>query len=474
MITLTLAEAAAALGGELRDADPQAVVTGAVVADSRLVAPGGLFLALPGERADGHDFAEAALAAGAVALVVARDVAGPRIVVPDVLAATGRLARAVIDRLPRLRVIAITGSAGKTGTKDLLGDLLEPSAPTIAPEGSFNNELGLPLTVLRADRQTRFLVLEMGARGLGHIAYLTEIAPPSIGVVLMVGTAHLGEFGGQQAIAEAKRELVEALPADGVAVLNADDARVAAMSAQSTARVVTYSTQGRPADVRAERLRLVSGRPAFTLVAPQGSAEVALALVGEHQASNALAAAAVALEAGISVDEVAQRLSAARPRSPMRMALHEGADGVVVLNDSYNASPEAVRAALKALVEVADGRRTWAVLGEMRELGDHSLEEHDAVGRLAVRLDIGRLISVGEGARALHLGASQEGSWGQESAYVADADAAIALLRAEVRPGDVVLVKASRAIGLERVADALIADHPAAEQPAADTLGGGG
>ena len=387
---------------------------------------------------------------------------------PDVLAATGRLARAVIDRLPGLQVIAITGSAGKTGTKDLLGDLLEPSAPTIAPVGSFNNELGLPLTVLRADEQTRFLVLEMGARGLGHVAYLTEIAPPSIGVVLMVGTAHLGEFGGQQAIAEAKRELVEALPADGLAVLNADDPRVAAMAGHTTARVVTYSAQGRPADVRAEGLRLESGCPAFTLVAPQGAAEVALALVGEHQAANALAAAAVALEVGIPIEDVAKRLSAARPRSPMRMALHEGADGVVVLNDSYNASPEAMRAALKTLVEVAAGRRTWAVLGEMRELGDHALEEHDAVGRLAVRLDIGRLVSVGEGARALHLGASQEGSWGKESAYVADAGEAIALLRAEVRPGDVVLVKASRAIGLDRVADALIADHPAA-----DTLGGG-
>ena len=269
MITLTLAEAAAALGGELRDADPQAVITGAVVADSRLVAPGGLFLALPGERADGHDFAEAAHAAGAVALVVARDVAGPRIVVPDVLAATGRLARAVIDRLPGLQVIAITGSAGKTGTKDLLGDLLEPSAPTIAPVGSFNNELGLPLTVLRADEQTRFLVLEMGARGLGHIAYLTEIAPPSIGVVLKVGTAHIGEFGGQQAIAEAKGELVEALPADGLAVLNADDPRVAAMAGHTAARVVTYSAQGRPGrrpgggpapGVRAPRVH--AGRPA--------------------------------------------------------------------------------------------------------------------------------------------------------------------------------------------------------------------
>jgi UDP-N-acetylmuramoyl-tripeptide--D-alanyl-D-alanine ligase len=403
-----------------------------------------------------------------VAVVASHDVPGPRIAVPDVLAATGLLARAVIDRLGGLRVVAITGSAGKTGTKDLLGDLLGPSVATIAPVGSFNNELGLPLTALRADEQTRFLVLEMGARGRGHIAYLTEIAPPSIGVVLMVGTAHLGEFGGQEAIAEAKRELVEALPADGQAVLNADDPRVAAMAEHTAARVVAYSTQGRPAEVRAEGLRLESGRPSFTLVAPQGSAEVSLALVGEHQASNALAAAAVALEVGIPMADVARRLSEARPRSPMRMALHEGADGVVVIDDSYNASPEAVRAALKTLVEVAAGRRTWAVLGEMRELGERSLEEHDAIGRLAVRLDVGRLVSVGEGARALHLGASHEGSWGQESAYVADADEAIALLRAEVRPGDVVLVKASRAIGLDRVAEALISDHPAA-----DTTGGG-
>lgn len=458
MIPLTLAEVAAAVGGTLHGADPGAVVTGAVTVDSRTVAPGGLFAAVAGEHHDGHDFAAAAVRTGAVAVLAARPGDVPAVVVDDVVVALGRLAALVRRRLAGLHVVGITGSSGKTSTKDLLAQVLERLGPTVAPPGSFNNEIGLPLTVLTADAQTRYLVLEMGARGSGHIRDLTDVAAPDVGCVLNVGSAHVGEFGSRAAIAEAKRELVEALPAGGLAVLNADDPLVRAMAAHTPARVVTYG-ESDGADVRAVDVALDErGRARFELVAPQGRAVVALRLVGEHHVANALAAAAVALDAGAAVGAVAEALTEAEPRSRWRMEVVERADGVTVVNDAYNANPESMRAALKALVALAGGRRSWAVLGEMRELGEHTVAEHDAIGRLAVRLDVSRLVAVGEGARTLHLGAALEGSWGEESVFVPDAEAAVALLRDQVRPGDVVLVKASRAAGLERVATALLED----------------
>jgi UDP-N-acetylmuramoyl-tripeptide--D-alanyl-D-alanine ligase len=468
VIDLTLAQVAAATGGVLADgAAAGATVSGPVVVDSRAVVPGALFVAIRGERDDGHDFAAAAHAAGAAAVLATRPVGVPAVLVDDTVAALGRLARAVADRLPQLDIVAITGSSGKTSTKDLVGQLLARSGPTVAPEGSFNNEIGLPLTVARADAATRHLVLEMGARGPGHIAALCAMAPPRIGVVLNVGTAHLGEFGTREAIAAAKGELVEALPPTGTAVLNADDELVLAMAARTGARVVTFGRTPR-ADVRAEQVTLDElGRPAFTLATPHGSARVTLRLYGEHHVSNALAAAAVALQApGAApavdavgdVGDVAAALSEAGALSRWRMEVTERPDGVIVVNDAYNANPDSVRAALKALVGMARGRRSWAVLGEMRELGEGSREEHDAIGRLAVRLDVSRLVVVGEGARAMHLGAGLEGSWGEESVFVPEADDAIALLREQVRSGDVVLVKASRAAGLERVAEALLGE----------------
>jgi len=464
MIPLRLAEVAAAAGGRLVAADPDAVVSGPVVVDSRLAAPGALFVAVAGQRTDGHDFAEAAVQAGATAVLGTRPVGVPAILVEDAVAALGRLARAVVDRLVAggpLRVVAITGSQGKTSTKDLLAQVLERYGPTVAPPGSYNNEIGLPLTVLRADAQTRHLVLEMGARGVGHIRYLSEVAPPAIGVVLNVGVAHLGEFGDRDTIAQAKREIVESLPPDGAAVLNADDPLVAAMAEHTRARVVRFGTQG-TAEVRAERVVLDDrGRPGFRLVMPGGAAAVRLQLYGEHQVTNALAAAAVAHELGMAVDEIGEELAAAQTRSRWRMEVTERADGVTVVNDAYNANPDSVRAALKALVAMARGRRTWAVLGEMRELGEASAAEHDAVGRLVVRLDVSRLVVVGKGARPVHLGACLEGSWGEESVFVADPVDALALLRRELRPGDVVLVKASRAGGLERLAEALLAGSTA-------------
>jgi UDP-N-acetylmuramoyl-tripeptide--D-alanyl-D-alanine ligase len=468
VIPLSLAEVAQAVGGTLHDTpDPGALVTGPAFVDSRHVVPGGLFVAVAGEHVDGHDYAAQAMAGGAAGVLASRPVGAPAVVVEDVVAALGTLTRTVVDRLAAadgLTVVGLTGSSGKTSTKDLIAQLLTRLGPTVYPPGNLNNQIGLPLTALNAEPETRHLVLEMGARGKGHIAYLTGLTPPRIGAVLNVGSAHVGEFGSRAAIAEAKGELVEALPpaaSGGVAVLNADDALVRGMAARTRARVVLFG-EAPDAEIRAEHVRLdATGRPSFTLITPAGSAPVTLRLYGEHHVSNALAAAAVATECGMPVEDVATALGEAGALSRWRMEVTERPDGVTVVNDAYNANPESMRAALRALAAMAgrgEGRRrSWAVLGEMAELGGESLVEHDAVGRLAVRLDVTKLVAVGGRAAAwLELGARNEGSWGEESVHVSDADAAIELLREQVRPGDVVLVKASRSAGLERVAEALV------------------
>ncbi len=460
MIPLRLSEVAAIVGGTLAAGTDGELVTDGMVIDSRQAAPGALFAALPGERTDGHDHAAAALAAGAVATLASRAVDGPAIVVPDVAEAMAALAAHNLRALPDIRVVALTGSSGKTSTKDLVAALLEPAGPTIAPPGSYNNDLGAPLTALRADATTRFLVLEMGARGRGHIARLCRMAVPSIGVVLNVGSAHLGEFGSRQAIADSKGELAEA--ARDVAVLNADDPLVLGMAARTSARVVTFG-ESAGADVRAVDVDVdANGRAGFTLVTSAGAAAVRLVLVGAHQVANALAAAAVALQCGRTVAQVAESLSTAGPRSRWRMEVATSPSGQTVINDAYNANPESMRAALKTLAQLAQpgpdrpARRTVAVLGPMYELGPTSIDEHDAIGRLAVRLSVAKLVVVGDDAAAIHTGACLEGSWSEESELVADVPAALDVLARELRPDDVVLIKASRAAGLERVAEALL------------------
>lgn len=493
MIRLTAVEVADLVGGRVVG-DGDAAVTGDVVVDSRLAAPGALFVALPGENVDGHDYAHRAVAAGATVVLASREVpdgdGAPLpsvVVVDDVVEALGALARAVLGRLRRtgeLRVVAVTGSVGKTTTKDLLAQVLSASGPTVWPEKSFNNEIGLPLTVLRADARTRFLVLEMGASGMGHIRYLTDIAAPDVAAVLVVGSAHLGEFGGVEAIQQAKSEIVTGLVPGGTAVLNADDPRVRAMAPLSPGPVVLFG-EGDRAVVRATDVRVDGeGRAMFRLVvgalpgpaagtvegaAPTpGEADVHLRLVGEHHVTNALATAACCLSLGLTVGEVAERLGAAEALSPHRMQVVERPDGVTVIDDSYNANPDSVRAALKALAVRARAgqRRSIAVLGEMLELGDEHVAAHDAVGRLAVRLDIHRLVVVGEGARAMHMGALQEGSWGEESRLLPDVDAAHAWLQEELRPGDVVLVKSSHGSGLWRLGDLLTGADVAADDGA--------
>jgi len=467
VIRTTLGEVAALTGARLSGAEPGVVVDADVEVDSRRMAPGGLFVALPGEHTDGHDHVAAAVAAGAVAALTARPVEGhPCLVTPDPLAALQALAAHVFGQ-DQPRTFGVTGSSGKTSTKDLLAQLL--GEQVLAPVGSYNNELGLPLTLLRRTASTRTAVLEYSARGIGHIAFLAGLARPHVALALNVGSAHLGEFGSVEAIAQAKGELVEAVQpyrrqgyadAPPVVVLNADDPRVLAMRSRAPQDAVVVLTGTRSgADVRADDVVLDdSGRASFTLRTPHGDAAVRLALVGEHAVGNALAAAAAALQV-TDLATVAGRLAAARPRSRWRMEVTERPDGVTVVNDAYNANPDSMRAALKTLkVMGAGGRRTVAVLGPMAELGEGAGEAHMDLGRFVVRLDIGQLVVVGPEAGGIHAGAVLEGSWGSESVHVEDVDAALALLRAELAPGDVVLVKASRSAGLERVAAALLED----------------
>lgn len=453
MRPLTAQWIANAVGGVLA-ADVDAVVT-SVVKDSRDVTPGALYVAFVGERVDGHAFASAAAAAGAELCLVSQHVDAPHVLVEDVEAALGDLARAYLALLRTegdITVIGITGSNGKTTTKDLLAQTL-PSA--VAPVGSYNNEIGMPLTVLAADSDTRHLVLEMGASGPGHIAYLTSIAPPDIAVVLMVGTAHAGGYEGPEGIALAKAELVQGLAAGGVAILNADDGAVAAM-APLAQRVVTFGL-GRDADVRADQLTLDHGRASFVPVVRGASGHrVTLSLVGEHHVTNALAALAAAVECGLEPGAAAEAIAAAGPVSKHRMAVTRRQDGITIIDDSYNASPESMRAALRALLDVAEGGRTIAVVGEMLELGDASREAHWDVGHSAVRLGIDYLLVVGEGAKPAFDAAVREGSWGDEAAFVGTIDDARSYLAERLADGDTVLVKGSHGSGLYMLADDLV------------------
>jgi UDP-N-acetylmuramoyl-tripeptide--D-alanyl-D-alanine ligase len=455
VIPLSLGDVAKVTGAEPDLVPDPGVPVGSVVIDSRKAGPGALFAALPGERVDGHDFAAAAVAAGAVAVLGTRPVGVPALLTPDVPAALAGLARAVVDALPGLAIAGITGSVGKTTTKDLTAQLVERLGPTVAPHGSYNNEIGHPLTVLRVTEATRYLILELSARGAGHIAQLCEIAPPRFGVVLCVGHAHTGEFGGLEEIARAKGELPAALPPGGVALLNADDPRVLAMAERTAARVVTFG-RGSEAAVRAVDVRVDgSGRARFTLATPGGSAPVRLRLVGVHNVTNALAAAALAGELGLPAAAAAEGLSAAVPRSRWRMEVTERPDGVTVINDAYNANPESMAAAIETQAVVARGRRAFAVLGPMNELGAESRLRHEEAGGLAARAGVAGLIVVGADAEPMLKGARAERSWRGELLGVPDTGSAVAALGNLLEPGDVVLVKASRSAGLERVALAL-------------------
>jgi UDP-N-acetylmuramoyl-tripeptide--D-alanyl-D-alanine ligase len=460
MIPLTLHEIAAAVGGEVHDDPGGVTVRGPAFQDTRVPEQDGLYVAFAGANVDGHDFARDAVEAGAAAVLGSRPVGVPAVVVRDVQAALGQLARHVLDRLPEVTVLGVTGSQGKTSTKDLLTAVLSDAGPTVATRGSFNNEIGLPLTVLRADPGTRYLLLEMGARGAGHLAALCAVAPPDVSLVLNVGKAHLGEFGTQADIAAAKGELVEALDTDGVAVLNADDPLVSAMAARTRARTLTFGA-GEAADVRLADVRLDDdGRPRMTLSHGDVRVPLSLRLVGEHQARNAAAAAAAAAAVGIPLEDACRVLAGVESLSQWRMEVRRRQDGLTLVNDAYNANPDSMEAALRALVAIGRGRggaaRTVAVLGEMLELGESSAAEHEAVGRLAVRLGVRQLVVVGDAARAVHQGALLEGAQGEDAVLVADNDEAVRWLARHTGPDDVVLVKASRGARLDLVADGLL------------------
>lgn len=462
MIALSLDDIARVVGGSLHLAAAPGstgatTVSGPVETDSREIVPGGLFVAKRGEHDDGHRFADAAAAAGAAALIVERPltVPLPQVVVGDAVTALGALATEVVRRVHErgeLRTIGVTGSNGKTTTKNLLRAICSLSGSTVASRASFNNEVGGPITMLEVTDDTRFLVAEMGASAVGEIARLVAMAPPDVGVVLKVGLAHAGEFGGIERTTEAKAEMVVDLAESATAVLNADDPRVAAMASRTRARVLTFGLE--QADVRATGVAAGPGGTDFELHLPGGERRpVHFAVLGEHHVANALAAAATAHVLGIPIDTIVAGLQSVVRAERWRMEVLASRP-LTVINDAYNASPDSMAAALKALVQIAPaGARTVAVLGEMSELGALADDEHDAIGRLAVRFNIGQLVVVGAGAKRIHLAASMEGSWDGESLFAEDQARAEELLADLLAPGDVVLIKSSNAAGLRLLGD---------------------
>ncbi|MCB1298199.1 MAG: UDP-N-acetylmuramoyl-tripeptide--D-alanyl-D-alanine ligase [Microthrixaceae bacterium] len=470
MIALSLSDIAEAVDGTLvlGGVDTGAtVLTGAVETDSRRIQAGGIFVAKPGETTDGHLFVPAAAQNGARLAIVERalDAAAlggeiSQIVVADAVTALGALATRVVARVHAgggLTAVGITGSNGKTTTKNLLARMLEGDGATVAPEASFNNEVGAPLTMLRINEDTRYLISEFGAAAPGEIARLAAMARPDVAVVLMVGMAHAGGFGGIEQTVRTKAELIEALRPGGLAVLNADDPRVAGMASiahSKQARVRWFGT-GEDADVRAEDIAVTATGTAFTVTVGGEVAPVFLRVLGEHHVSNALAAIAVATALGISLAHCIEALERVEIAERWRMQ-PMGSERVRIINDAYNASPDSMAAALRTLAQITGPhQRTVAVLGAMSELGEFADEEHDRIAVLAVRLGVKRIVVIGADARRLFLEAIAQGSWDGEAVFYATADEAFAALTAELRDGDVVLVKSSNSAGLRFLGDRL-------------------
>jgi len=453
-------------GGTLTNCDHElALSVPGFYVDSRSPIENGIFVALAGEKVDGHIFLADVKAAGASLAIVATGSSAPPpeglplLHVLDPLIALGQIAHWVRVNVLTAKVIGITGSSGKTTTKDLIAGILGQYGRCVSPPGSFNTEVGLPLTILSADAQTEFLVLEMGMRGLDHIATLCEIAEPDLGVVLNVGSAHIEMLGSIENIAVAKSELVRSLPVTGLAILNQDDPYVARMSEGLKCSQLTFGeTQG--SDFYASEINIEhDGTTRFLVTYQDVSQMTHVKLVGEHYVANALAALCASVGVGVPIETACKLLSSVNVVSKWRMEVTEATNGLTVINDAYNANPESMRAALKTLAQLGSRgprRRTWAILGEMRELGEYSVDAHDAIGRLAVRLDISRLVCVGAATKVMHLAAANEGSWGEESVWVSDIDGVMTLLANELQPGDIVLVKASRSIGLDRVASEVL------------------
>ena len=459
MIQMRLSEIAMAIDGKLIGEDQ--TVTSNVETDSRLVASGDLFVAKPGEVTDGHLFVSAAQKSGAVGAIVEHQVTDSsisQIVVKDSVQALGKLAKHVLEmhrKRSNISVIGITGSNGKTSTKNMLRTILSKFGETIAPVESFNNEVGAPISILRITPNTRYLVVELGADGIGSIDYLADICSPDIGVVLKVGLAHVGEFGDIETTFKIKKELADSLREGAQLLLNADDSYVARMSESTKAEVHWFGT-GTESEVRAQDISVNLDGTSFSFTCHDFAAKVQLKILGEHQVMNALAALGVAsllkLDLAVAISALEQMQLAER----WRMQVLPGPNGSIVINDAYNASPDSMKAALQTLATIGrQGHRTIAVLGEMAELGRYSVEEHDAIGRLAVRLNIDEVVVVGEGAKLIHMGASQEGSWDGESKFFPSISDALQHLRGLLGVGDVVLVKSSNSSGLRVLGDAL-------------------
>ena len=461
MINLSALELGRILSARVEN-DSGIEVTASVETDSRLITPGGLFFAKRGENEDGHNYIEDAKARGAVIAVVERivDVQITQVVVVDTVEALGELASWLIDKLKSqgsLKVVGITGSNGKTTTKNMLREILSGVGNTIAPIDSFNNKVGAPISILRADHQTEFLVVEMGAEGIGSIAYLAKMARPDVAVILKVGMAHAGVFGGLENTAKIKAELAQELGEGSVVVLNHDDPMVVPMSQQTKAKVKWIGTNSQ-ADFWASEISLSRLGTSFNLNLPDGKiSPVKLPILGEHHVMNALAAAAVSSELGASEEQVVRGLEKMELAERWRMQRSTNSQGVTVINDAYNASPDSMKAALQTLAQLGRlGSRTIAVLGEMAELGEYSIQEHDAIGRLVVRLNIDQLVVVGEAAKLIHMGASQEGSWDGESEFFSSIDEALVYLRGILTDGDTVLVKSSKSANLRFLGDQLM------------------
>lgn len=465
MIAISLEEIAKAIDAELVG-DGSIVVSGSVETDSRQVTSGGLFVAKPGEVTDGHAFVESAVANGAVAVIVEHQVQTnvPQLVVQDSVLALGLLAKHVVAKvksLGELKIIGVTGSNGKTTTKNMLREVLSTAGSTIAPEESFNNEVGAPYSMLKVEEKTRFLVVEMGAGGPGTIRYLAQMCKPDIGIELKVGLAHAGEFGGISETEKIKAELVEELSSSGTAILNFDDERVMHMTSKTKAKITTFGL-GEGSDYSASNLSISLAGTSFEYSAPDGfNSSVNLQILGEHHVYNALAALTTAEVLGIDRIAAIAALENMKLAEKWRMELGVAPSGLTVINDAYNASPDSMKAALQTLAQLGriSGKKTVAVMGEMAELGEFSVQEHDAIGRIAVRLNLGQVVVVGKGAKLIHMGASQEGSWDGESQYFDEISNALAYLREMLTGDEIVLVKSSKSANLRFLGDDLLKEN---------------
>jgi UDP-N-acetylmuramoyl-tripeptide--D-alanyl-D-alanine ligase len=448
MIPLQASEIAEIVGGTLHGQD--LLVTEPPVLNSADAVPGSLFLALKGENVDGHDFATDAFSHGAVVALVTKAISGNYIHVDDVTRALGALAHYVRKELKDLSVVGITGSQGKTTTKELLASVLSQVAETVAPSGNYNNDLGAPISLLRCTEKTKFCIVEMGARHLGDIAKLVAIAEPDIGVVLKVGTAHLGEFGSVEKIALTKSEMISSLRESAVAILGNYDAYTPKMSELHKGKIVRFGEDSN-CSIRATDIEFREGRAHFDLVTPEGRSAVALRIVGLHQVANALAVAAIATELGLTLDQIAGGLSTAESNARWRMEIIE-LPQLLLINDSYNASPEAMSAALSTLALFAQerGGESWAFLGKMHELGESSQSDHAAIGTLAQELGIDHLVCVG----APEFAATMDKN-GPTSIHLCSDKAEALVIAENVNQGDVLLIKASRSEKLEELADAI-------------------